>query len=174
MRRLVLVRHAKTEKDSDSGKDQDRRLDQRGLSDSALIATWLSDNHISPDLVLVSTATRTKQTWDVLKEALPKNEVTFLDDLYLASALEIFRIIRATPARIKSLLIVGHNPGLHEVAWTLMGKAAAADRNALTVNFPTAAIAVIDFPTSDWKKLMPQEGTLSFFVTPRHLKQDSE
>jgi len=174
MRRLVLVRHAKTEKDSESGKDQDRRLDQRGLSDSTLIATWFSENRIAPDLVLVSSAVRTRQTWEILKAAFPKSEMAFLDDLYLASAMEIFQIVRTTPSKVKTLMIVGHNPGLHEVAWTLTGKADASDRNALANNFPTAAIAVIDFSFSDWKKLMPQEGTLSVFVAPKQLKHEGD
>lgn len=174
MRRLVLVRHAKTHRDSESGKDQDRRLDQRGLSDSALIGAWLSDHRIAPDRVLVSTATRTRQTCEIIKDTLPKSEIVFLDDLYLASAVEIVRIIRATPAPIGTLLIIGHNPGLHEAAWALTGNASVEDRDALSDNFPTAAVAVIDFPIHDWKKLKPDEGTLSLFTTPKKLKQDTE
>jgi phosphohistidine phosphatase len=174
MRRLVLVRHAKTEKESNSGKDKDRRLDKRGLSDGALITTWLSENHITPDLALVSTATRTRQTWDILSEAFPKCETDLRDDLYLASAIQIVRTIQKTAPRIKTLTIIGHNPGLHEVAWKLSGKATVADRSALAANLPTAAIAVITFPITDWKNLMHEEGTLSHFITPKQLKHESD
>lgn len=174
MRHLILMRHAKTEKDSESGEDRDRRLDKRGRDDAAMIGTWLSENGALPDLALVSTAVRTRQTWDIMATHLPRCETNFLDELYLASALEIFRIVRKTPAKVPTLLIIGHNPGLHEIAWTLIGKASARDRHALAENLPTAAAVTIKFSVADWKGLSPQGGVLSKFVTPKHLKDDGE
>jgi phosphohistidine phosphatase len=174
MRHLILVRHAKTEKDAESGRDQDRRLDKRGLADAGTIGAWLRENVTTPDLALVSTAARTRQTWDILAPYLPGCKSRFEDDLYLASAADIFRIIRKAPADVQTLLVLGHNPGLHELAWTLTGKAGTRDRDALAENLPTAGTVCLDFPINDWTRLSLHSGILSHFITPKHLKSEEQ
>ena len=130
MRRLMLLRHAKTEHDAPSGHDQDRRLDDRGRLDAAAIGGWIGRHPPLPDAVLVSTAVRAHQTWEIAREAMkdaareqaPQPQVELLDELYGADPPQLLQIIRmaevADPAR---LMLIGHNPGMHELALMLAG-----------------------------------------------------
>jgi phosphohistidine phosphatase len=174
MRRLILLRHAKTEKDAASGKDRDRRLDERGKADAPEIGAWLAANDYLPDIALVSTAARTQQTWDHVSLYMPHCKVKYLDDLYLATTEHVLEIIhgaqRDDPA---ALMVVAHNPGLHELAWNLTGKSNAADRRALGENLPTAAVAVLDFQTG-WPDVAFRGGTLKVFMSPKRLREESD
>lgn len=174
MRHLILLRHAKTERDSASGEDYDRRLDERGQLDSALIAGWLSARPVAPELALVSSAVRARETWEIVAPHLPGCRAEFQDTLYLASALHTFKAIRRTPASITSLLVLGHNPGLHELAWNLTGEGSVAARTALAHNLPTCGALLFDCPISAWPDLALQANTLREFMTPKQLKADSE
>lgn|SRR5579871_1922661 len=178
MRRLMLLRHAKTETDAPSGRDQDRRLDERGHRDAAMIGDWLGRHPPFPDLVQVSPAVRARQTWElaweVMKEHAPKPQVELLPELYGAEPTQILETIRtASATEAKHLLVVGHNPGMHEVALMLAGSGDAAGRQALTDNLPTSGLAVFDFPTDDWNDVGFRRGKLILFVTPKLLKQAS-
>lgn len=172
MRRLILLRHAKTEKDSASGKDEDRCLDQRGNTDATEIGAWLAANGYLPDIALVSTATRTRQTWDLISPYIPHCRIKYRDDLYLAETSQLLKIVRTTKGDPANLLVLGHNPGLHELAWNLTGKSSAADRRALGENLPTAAAAIIDFAVEAWQEIADQKGTLKVFVSPKRLRED--
>jgi len=174
MRHLILLRHAKTERQSDSGEDQDRRIDPRGREDSALIGAWLAAQHPQPELALISDAMRTHETWEIVGPYLPGCRAEFLDTLYLASAMKIFKTIRAVPDSVVSLLVLGHNPGLHELAWNLAGEANAAERAALAENLPTCGAVVLEYPVSTWSKVSLQKGRLRAFVTPKQLKASSD
>src|ERR1700676_567558 len=121
MRRLMLVRHSKTENDAPSGRDLDRRLDNRGRQDAAEIGGWIGRHPPFPDSVLVSHAIRAHQTWEVawkaMKDLVPEPMVELLPELYGADAAELLQIIRnAREADSQRLLLVGHNPGMHELA----------------------------------------------------------
>ena len=172
MRHLILLRHAKTERDSESGEDYDRRLDERGQLDSALIGAWLAARQV-PELALVSSAVRARETWDLLAPHLPRCRVEFQDGLYLANPLQIFKAIRRAPDSVTSLLVLGHNPGLHELAWNLIGEAPASERDTLARNLPTCGTAMFDCPIPTWSKLALQANTLREFMTPKQLKADS-
>ncbi len=174
MRRLILLRHAKTEKDSASGKDQDRCLDERGESDATEIGAWLAANGYLPDIALVSTAARTRQTWDRISLYMPHCRVKYLDDLYLAETSQLLEIVQTAKGDPASLLVLGHNPGLHELAWNLTGKSSAADRRALGENLPTAAAAIIDFAAAKWRDVADHTGTLKVFVSPKRLREASD
>src|ERR1700739_2274191 len=118
MRRLMLLRHAKTETDAPSGRDQDRRLDERGHRDAAEIGTWLSRHPPFPDFVQVSPAVRAKQTWELagraMRERVPAPQVEYVPELYGADPTDILQVIRtASVAAPKHLMVVGHNPGTH-------------------------------------------------------------
>jgi phosphohistidine phosphatase len=176
MRRLLLLRHAKTERDSPSGFDRDRRLDDRGRTDAPVIGHYLSDHKLVPDLVLVSPATRTRQTWELLAPTLtPEPEAEFVPDLYGAGARELLQIVRAASGRaddkdLKSIMVVAHNPGLHELALELIGKAEEEDREALEENLPTSGLAVFKFKIDDWNDVSVRHGTLDRFVSPKRLR----
>ncbi len=175
MRRLILLRHAKTERDAPSGKDQDRRLDERGRNDSVEIGRWLALEDYNPDLVLVSTATRTQQTWDLLRATMPSARVRHLAELYGADPSELLRAVHHTAkADPQCLMILAHNPGLHELALALVAGGDAAGRHALAANLPTAGVAVIDFKTDDWGDVVFRSGRLERFASPKLLREWSD
>lgn len=175
MRRLILLRHAKTERDAPSGKDQDRRLDERGRHDGAEIGRWLALRDYRPDLVLVSTATRTQETWELLRAAMPSAKAKHLPELYGADISELLKIIHAVAdADPQCLLIIAHNPGLHELTLGLVGSGDAAGQRALAVNLPTSGVAVIDFKTDDWDDIGFRGGRLERFASPKLLREWSD
>src|ERR1700737_1960581 len=146
MRRLMLLRHAKTETDAPSGRDQDRRLDQRGQKDAAEIGDWIAGHPPVPETVLVSHAARARQTWDIAWEAMKDRvrapQVEILPELYGADAAQLLQTIREqSAADPKRLMLVGHNPGMHELALALASSGDAAGRKALADNLPTSALA---------------------------------
>lgn len=173
MRRLILLRHAKTERNAPSGKDRDRRLDERGVQDGADIGRWLVTHNYRPDLALVSTATRTQQTWSLLQAEMPAARAEHLPDLYGADPSDLLSIIHGTDDNKRTLLILAHNPGLHELALGLIAGGDAAGRRALAANLPTAAAAVIDFAIHDWSDVTFRGGQLERFVSPKLLKERS-
>ena len=179
MRRLMLLRHAKTEADAPSGRDQDRRLDARGRTDAAEIGGWIGRHPPFPDSVLVSSAVRAHQTWDIAWEAMKdlarEPHVEILPELYGADPSQLLETIRAaSQADPKRLMLIGHNPGMHELALALGGSGDAAGRKALADNLPTSGLAVFDFETDDWADVAFRRGRLALFVTPKLLKQTSD
>ncbi len=178
MRRLMLLRHAKTENDAPSGRDQDRRLDCRGHKDAAEIGGWIGRHPPFPDSVLVSQAVRAHQTWEVAWEAMkqlaPEPQVELVAELYGADPLQLLETIRsAAGTDPKRLMLVGHNPGMHELALALAGSGDAAGRKALADNLPTSGLAVFDFDIDDWGGVAFRRGRLVLFVSPKLLKQTS-
>jgi phosphohistidine phosphatase len=178
MRRLMLLRHAKTESDAPSGRDQDRKLDNRGRHDAAEIGGFLGKNPPCPDLVLVSHAVRAIQTWEIaweaMKERVPAPQVQLMPELYgadLPQLLETVRNVSLTDP--KRLMLVGHNPGMHELASALAGSGDAAGRDILAENLPTAGLAILDFDIDDWTDVRIRRGRLELFISPKLLKQAS-
>ena len=179
MRRLMLLRHAKTETDSPSGRDEDRRLDQRGHHDAAEIGGWMRRHPPVPDHVLVSHAVRALQTWEIAWEAMkrlvPKPQVETLPELYGADPVQLLQAIHAACAsNPKRLMLVGHNPGMHELALALTGGGDPAAHKALAENLPTSGLAVFDFAIDDWADVAFRRGRLVQFLSPKLLKQDSK
>jgi phosphohistidine phosphatase len=178
MRRLLLLRHAKTEIDAPSGRDQDRRLDDRGQRDAAQLGDWIAAHPPFPEAVLVSHAVRARQTWDIAWEAMKDRvaapQVEILPELYGADPAQILETIRTAtvPADPKQLLLVGHNPGMHEVALMLMGGGDPAAARAIADNLPTAGLAIFDFDVKDWGDVAYRRGNLVQFVSPRLLRSD--
>ncbi|HKU07105.1 MAG TPA: histidine phosphatase family protein [Bradyrhizobium sp.] len=179
MRRLMLLRHAKTETDAPSGRDHDRRLDDRGRSDAGEIGHWIARNPPFPNLVLVSSAVRAKQTWDLvweeMKDRVPAPEVETVDELYGAEPAQLLKMVRmASASDPKRLMLVGHNPGMHELALMLAGHGDKAARKALDDNLPTSGLAILDFDTDDWTDVAFRRGKLMLFVSPKRLRQMSK
>jgi len=179
MRRLMLLRHAKTETDAPSGQDHDRRLDDRGRRDAAEIGEWIGHHAPFPNLVLVSTAVRARQTWDLAWEAMrdrvPAPEVETLDEIYGAEPAQLLRLVRmASASDPKRLMLVGHNPGMHEFALMLAGSGDKAARKALEDNLPTSGLVVLEFDTKDWTDVAFRRGNLALFISPKLLRQTSK
>jgi phosphohistidine phosphatase len=176
MRRLMLLRHAKTEPDAPSGRDEDRRLDDRGHRDAAEIGDWIAAHPPSPDAVLVSHAVRARQTWDIawesMKDRVAAPQVEILPELYLADPAQILETVRTAtiPANPRRLMLVGHNPGMHEAALMLMGSGDPAGARAIADNLPTAGLAIFDFDVKDWGDVAYRRGKLVLFVSPKLLR----
>ena len=176
MRRLMLLRHAKTENEAPSGRDEDRRLDNRGHRDAAEIGSWIGHHPPFPDLVLVSHAMRALQTWQIaweaMKELVSEPEVELVPELYGADVSQLLESIRdASSADPKRLMLVGHNPGMHELALALAGGGDRAGRKALADNLPTSGLAIFDFDIDDWADVAFRRGRLAAFVSPKLLRQ---
>jgi phosphohistidine phosphatase len=175
MRRLILLRHAKTEREAPSGKDRDRRLDERGIKDAAKIGRWLARHEYDRGMALVSTATRAQETWNLMAPELPNTLVEHVPALYGADPSELLQLIHETSVQDpKQLLVVAHNPGLHELALALVSSGERTGREALADNLPTAGVAIIDFAIDDWNDARFRSGKLERFVSPKLLREWSE
>ncbi|MFJ7907400.1 SixA phosphatase family protein [Kitasatospora sp. NPDC096204] len=165
-RRIVLVRHAKSEHPDDVD-DHDRPLAGRGRKDAPAAGRWLAGNDVTPDLVLVSTAVRTRETWKLVAAELPSEPRTVHEErLYEASLGELIALLNQTSDEVRNLVVVGHNPGVHALADALAGEAegdALARMNRS--GFPTSAIAVLAFEGS-WKAVEHGVARLTDFWAP--------
>ncbi len=169
MRRLMLLRHAKS--DWPPGvADLERPLAARGRAEAPAIGGFMAREALRPDLALVSPAKRTRETWTLVSTALPEPPPHEIEaDLYMTTAERLIERVRATAAGVQTLLVLGHNPGLEDLARTLAGKGDAAAKKRLMASFPTSGLAVIDFPSDDWTDVQEQAGTLALYVTPQSL-----
>jgi phosphohistidine phosphatase len=164
-RTIVLLRHAKA--DWPSVPDHERPLADRGRLDAPAAGRRFTDDGISPDLALCSTAARTRETWKLVAHEMPHRPKTVYEErLYDASLGELLALVAETPDDIGSLLLVGHNPGMHALAEALTG---SADGDALARikrgGFPTSAFAVLTF-TGPWKDTEHGVGRLTAFWAP--------
>jgi phosphohistidine phosphatase len=163
MKLLHLLRHAKSSWDDPALADHDRPLAPRGLKASERIAEHVRRTKIAPELVLCSTALRTRQTLAALLPVLGSDvEIRLEDELYEAGRHELLARVRQVDDAVSSLLVIGHNPTLHELALFLSGRADVLDR------FPTGALATLAFP-ADWAVLDEGGAELQSFVVPREL-----
>src|SRR3569833_3413421 len=155
MRRLMLLRHAKTESGAPSGRDEDRRLDERGVKDAAEIGDFIAHHPPFPDLVLVSPAVRARQTWELAWEAMqalaPPPTVEFVPELYCAEVVHLLHSVRiAAGLDPKQLLLVNHNPNKHKNTQAKTNDRKATTRQELARNMPTSGLAIIDVDTEAW------------------------
>jgi phosphohistidine phosphatase len=174
MRRLMLLRHAKTERAGPGERDRDRKLMKRGRNDAPVIGVYMAHHHLVPDLALVSPAVRAQETWALVAPCFAKAPKMATDDrIYNASTAQLADVVRETRAA-KSLLLVGHNPGFHEIAVQLVASGDVDPREQLNEGLPTSGLVVIDLPIDDWSLLHPHAGRLERFVTPRLLADATE
>lgn len=163
---LTLVRHAKSSHDDTSIKDFDRPINDRGKSQTKVMAGVLQSGGIEPDLILCSTSRRTRQTLSRLLDVWPcKAEVVFDARLYLATSERLLSLIGKVGKNRKHILIVGHNPGLHLLAFNLAECGDPALLKALAEKFPTLALCSLRFDGDQWKQL--GNGELVTFSTPQ-------
>jgi phosphohistidine phosphatase len=175
MRRLMLMRHAKSDWSVGGQRDHDRALAARGREAAPLVGAYMAHHGLRPDKVLVSTARRARETWDLVAPAFGRSpDVAFDERLYEANAKGLLARLRTADAAAHSLLLIGHNPAMHELAGVLMATGDIDARQRLLEKFPTAALAVIDFQIDDWSALTPHSGRLDRFVTPRALDADPD
>lgn len=171
MKSLHLLRHAKSSRDDNSLPDHDRPLSKRGRRDALAIARHLAAAEVRPDMVLCSTALRTRETLAPIQAALKPRRVVFDNDLYLASPTTLLDHLRRLDEAIVEVLVVGHNPGVHELALLLADRRSAPGLPPGTGKFPTGALASFRWDGT-WRRLGPECATLTAFVTPRDLRED--
>ena len=170
MRRLMLLRHAKSDWTRSGPRDHERTLAPRGREAAPRIGAYMVHHGLVPDLVLCSTATRARETWDLVAKAFGKKPLlTYEERLYEAGPGALFEVVTQTKSGVHALVLVGHNPGLHDFAQRLIASGDTDARARLTEKFPTGALAVIDFAVDDWAKLHPRSGRLDRLLVPRTL-----
>jgi phosphohistidine phosphatase len=166
MRRLFVLRHAKSSWDDPGLPDHDRPLARRGRKASKLIAEHLRLEGVSPELVLCSSAARTRETLERMMPALPGAEVSIERGLYGASADDLLSRLRRVPDAVGSVMLIGHQPAIQELVLDLAGD--GADLNRVRVKFPTAALATLLF-AGGWSELEPGGAELVAYVRPKEL-----
>ena len=168
---LALLRHAKSSWADPSKDDFSRELAPRGIAAAHGMGNRIGRYGPLPDLVLCSSAVRTRATLDLILPYLAASPpaLTFEDDLYLASARDLLGRVRSLSSRWPRVMVIGHNPGFHDFAQDLSGTGDAALRANLARKYPTAALAVLSFDADRWSTIEPAQGHLSAFVTPSSL-----
>jgi phosphohistidine phosphatase len=144
------------------------------MHDATAMARYMRKNEMAPDLALVSSSARTRQTAELaLRELDDPPRPDIREQLYLAEPGKILAILQGAPAAADAILVVGHNPGIEALATLLarepVRRKERARRDVLEEKFPTAALAVLDFDVTKWRALAPGDGKLVDFVRPRDL-----
>ena len=153
IRTLILMRHAKSALPI-GVRDSERPLSARGRRTAPLVGEWIAVNCPAPDHVVVSPATRARQTWDLVAPELDLEhaEFEFQPQVYAASLWDLLDVTRANPDDDSTLMIVGHNPSLEDFTSELAGDGDPVAMDQLGTKFPTAAVAVLtsEASWSDW------------------------
>lgn len=174
MRQLLLLRHAKSSWDDPKLADHDRPLSKRGRRAAEAMGRAMRDLGLAPDLVLVSTATRATQTLKGLEPWLDTPLTEPMEALYLADPPKLLAALHGVAATVRSVLVVGHNPGLQQLAVILVGEQAMTQANEmmrhLAERYPTGALAEFAIP-GPWKSLGEGGGRLTRFLLPRDLPE---
>jgi phosphohistidine phosphatase len=165
MRRLILMRHAKSSWAEPKQRDLDRPLNKRGRRSAALIGAWLKDKGYRPERALVSSARRAQETWAGVVAVAGAAPTTYAPELYHATPEAMLGVLRQ--AEGDALLMLGHQPGIGPFARRLL---ADPPGDPDFEKYPTAAVAVIDFDAAEWATVDWRGGRLVEFVVPRALE----
>ncbi len=166
MKQLTLLRHAKSDWETDAAHDFDRPLKERGRKDAPVMGRMLVAAAAMPDLIITSTALRALQTTELLVAAAGYHgEVRQESSLYAASAQELLAVVCHLPEEAAHVLLVGHNPGLEDLAARLIG--ADAFEMVTGVRLPTAAAAHLTLAATAWSDVQANSGQLEWLVTPK-------
>jgi phosphohistidine phosphatase len=164
MKRLLILRHAKSSWDDPGVDDHDRPLNRRGVHDAPRMGRLLRDMDVVPDWIVSSTATRARETAVAVAGAAGyAGDLCLARDLYDGGAREYAERIRATPDAVERLLIVGHNPAVEELLALLTGA---------SESMPTAAVAVVDTGASEWRDVRPGSARLAELWRPKELDEE--
>jgi len=168
---LVLLRHAKSSWTDPTLTDHERPLATRGLADAPLMGKAMAEHGIEPNLVLCSTARRTRDTLDlVLPKLRVQPKIAYEEALYHASSEEMLDLVHAIQPDNPQVMLVGHNPELQSFALDLVGSGPKRFRDRLRIKYPTAALTVINFADGSWNSVGFDSGALNLFLTPKELR----
>ena len=167
MRRLYLLRHAKSSWDDPSLADRDRSLAPRGRKATKLLAGYLRGEQISPELVICSSARRARETLEGIASTLHDSTTVLIEDeLYGASERDLMARVQAIPDTVGSAILIGHNPAIQSLAIDLAS--GGEDTAGIEGKYPTGALATLTFD-GPWGALEQHTATLAGFVRPRDL-----
>jgi phosphohistidine phosphatase len=168
MKRLYLLRHAKSSWADMESSDFDRPLSTRGREACSALRTSLKRRGAAPERVLCSAARRTRETLERIAPALPAPHTTTIERaLYLANAGKLLERLNRLEDEYASALVIGHNPGLQELARLLIGSGPRRERARIEVKFPTGGLAALSFEGEGWRDLAPGLCALASFWCPR-------
>ena len=173
MKSILLLRHAKSAWGRPGLDDHERPLNRRGERAAEAMAEYIVHNAPRPDLILCSTAVRTRQTLAPLVHRLanPAPPIALEKGLYLATEGELLVRLRAVPEEVRTLLLIGHNEGIGELASALAGDGEPAALGSLNEKFPTGALATLRLGETPWQELAPDQAELMAFVRPRDISE---
>jgi len=163
----MLLRHAKSSWADATMDDHDRPIQDKGRGRVANLAAWLDDRAIGCDLVLCSTALRTRQTLDVVLPVLGKPEVRYEPSIYEADAQALLTLLRAVGEEHDRVLLIGHDPGLQLLAIQLAMTATGDALERLKRKYPTSAFSLLSIGEANWAALAPGMGHLAVFQVPQ-------
>lgn len=169
MRTLMLLRHAKSSWDQPGQDDFDRPLTARGQEAASQVGRYLVSKRLRPDRILCSPAARARETCERVRAELGEVRVIHLDELYLATSARLLEACWRVEATIKTLALIGHNPGLEALALRLVGSGSTRERQKMATKFPTGALAMIEFDCPGWDEVGDGGGRLARFVRPKDL-----
>jgi phosphohistidine phosphatase len=163
-RRLLMIRHAQA---AGAPVDRDRPLTAQGMRNAAAIGSWLEGNGYVPDRAVVSPALRTRQTWERVAEASPAGLAPEVDERIYDNTLDaVLAVITETPEDVQTLVVVGHNPSVGELAFALDdGEGDPDAQRKLHAGFPTGAVAVFEV-AGFFADIAPEAATLTAFEVP--------
>lgn len=165
MKKLLVIRHAKSSWDNPELQDNERPLNKIGLEDAPLMAKVLKNHDFKLDKIFSSSAVRARMTIEIFAKELdiPENMIEFTDELYNASRRDILNFIKRLDNNFESIGIVGHNPGLTDLVHFLLYD--------FDYELPTCALVGIDLEIEKWSDIKSGTGTLKFFEYPKKYKQ---
>ena len=170
MKRLALLRHAKSSWDEPGLDDFNRPLNERGWKAAKRMGRELKHRRMRFDLVLASPATRVRETIDGLQEKFEfDGAIRFESQIYAATEGTLLELVRELPDQVSAPLCVGHNPGLEWLIARLTRDDEKGLRNRIAGKYPTAALAVIELPVKRWRDVQPGSGEVVELILPKEL-----
>lgn len=166
MRRLILMRHAKSDWSEPDLRDHDRPLNRRGRLAAKAIGGWLKRHKYLPEHALVSSSRRTQETWYRVVKSTGAAPTTYVPELYAATHDEMLAVLRAAPD-VGCVLMLGHEPGIRLFAGRLLGD---PPTDSDFDKFPSGTTVVIDLDIAAWSDAEWGNGQLVDFVVPRRLE----
>jgi phosphohistidine phosphatase len=168
---LSLLRHAKSSWKHPALPDHDRPLNTRGMTEAPVMGKLMSKHGLDPELVLCSTARRTRDTLQlVLPELKTEPMIVYEDDLYHGTPTEMLDLLHEVDVGTGQVLLVGHNPELQSFALDLVGSGSKQLKDRLEAKLPTAGLVVLRFAVGAWKDVAINSGKLELFLTPSDVK----
>ncbi len=169
---LYLLRHAEAETAHPHREDHKRRLNERGVAQTTALAQYMCAQGVSAQHTLCSTATRARQTFDVLKEnGVVSGETEHTGKLYHASANGTLRLIQHIPDQVKQLLVIGHNPGMYQLAAQLAEEGDSQLLDEVSLHYPPCTLSVFSLPIERWQEATLHRGILKAFLTPFYIER---